>query len=165
MRNAILPALVGVVCLLGCAGVQGLREEEPARLTLVQGEGDPARRASLRFVGEGLDADVAGRGGHALTQYERAIQVDPTNPWAYLALSRHELDAGDAAGALAAVDQSRMLFESQDALSPGVEAHLDGLRGAALLATGRDGSASLESARRSAPGVWGDGRLDAVELR
>jgi hypothetical protein len=45
--------------------------------------------------------------------------------------------------------------------------HCDGLRGAALALEGNrsEARALLDSAARSAPGVWGDGELSASELR
>ena len=65
------------------------------QLSRVAGEGDPARRASMRLVLSGLDADEAGRSAEASSLYERALQVDPTNPYAWLALARQEVFEGD----------------------------------------------------------------------
>ena len=56
-------------------------------------------------------------------------------------------------------------MDAEGALSPGAEANLAGLRGVALIALGRDGGEELREARRLAPEVWEDGRLDAEELR
>jgi tetratricopeptide (TPR) repeat protein len=135
------------------------------RLSELEGDSDAIRRASLRLCINGLDADAAGRSAAALGQYERAIQIDPTNPYAYLALARHEVDLGDSERALEYVDQAETLLASEDALSPRVEPHLAGLRGAALDSMGRDGASQLAQARRLSPQVWGDGRLSAQELR
>jgi hypothetical protein len=165
-RRPWLGALLALVLALGCAtGGRLGGGGETLRFSELAEEGDARRRASVRLCVDGLDAAAAGRGGAALGQYERAIQVDPTNPYAYLALARHELEAGDAVRALEYLDQSETLLESENARSRGVEAHLVGLRGAALGATGGDGDDYLEQARRLAPAVWEDGRLTAEELR
>ena len=60
-----------------------------------------------------------------------------------------------------------MLFEAQGELSPGVSAHLLGLRGQVLYAEGEIDRAVvyLEKAWQLAPEVWGDGQLSADELR
>jgi len=113
----------------------------------------------------GSNADVDGRRAAALGQYERAIQIDPTNPYAYLVLARHELEAGDPVRALEYLNQAEMLLESENARSREIEAHLVGLRGAALRDMGGAGEDDLEQARRLAPAVWDDGQLTAAELR
>ena len=70
--------------------------------------GDPARRASNRLLAAGLDRDIQGKPSLALGQYERALQVDPTNPYAYLVLARHHADVGDAElSAAGAADECR----------------------------------------------------------
>ncbi|TDJ21164.1 MAG: tetratricopeptide repeat protein [Deltaproteobacteria bacterium] len=151
---------------IGCVGMGSLPGSDPSlRLTDLGAAGDPARRASLRLCIEGLNLDEQGRDSAALSQYQRAIQVDPTNPYAYLALARHEIDEGDPDRALAYVDQAEALLDAQGALTPGVEAHLSGLRGAALMAQGGSGALHLDRARRLDPHSWGDGHLDAAELR
>jgi tetratricopeptide (TPR) repeat protein len=153
----------------GCAGVLGPGGDagESFHLSELASEGDPAFRASLRIVLDGLDADLAGDPDLALVQYERSLQVDPTNPYAYLALARHRVEGEDPASALPFLDKARALLRAQGALTPGVEAHLDGLRGAALLASRRRAEAVplLERARELSPDAWSDGRLDADELR
>lgn len=148
---------------LGCAGV-GANGRAPLRLSELD-EGDATRRASLRLCIDGLGADEDGRRHVARSLYERAIQIDPTNPYAYLALARHELDEGDPNRGLEYLDQAETLLASEDRLSPGVEVHLVGLRGMALEASGRDGAEPLAQARRLSPEVWDDGRLSADELR
>lgn len=171
-RAACLPAralLVGALALLlalGCASrFSPMGGEEPLRLSELDGGGDPARRASLRLCVEGLDAEVAGRSSSAPVYYERAIQVDPTNPYAYLALARHRLQMGDPDEALGYLDRAQQLLDSEQARSPRVDVHLAGLRGASLEASGRDGAVHLSYARRTSPSVWADGRLSAAELR
>jgi tetratricopeptide (TPR) repeat protein len=151
---------------LGCAGMGSLTGAgRSLRLTDLEGSGDPARRASIRLCIEGLNLDEQGRDSAALSQYQRAIQIDSTNPYAYLALARHEIDEGDPNRALAYVDQAEALLDAQEALTPGAEAHVIGLRGAALLARGERGERDLDRARRLDPHSWGDGHLDAAELR
>jgi tetratricopeptide (TPR) repeat protein len=128
-------------------------------------EGDATRRASLRLVLQGLDEDGGGRTDRALSSYERAIQIDSTNPYAYLALARHEVDAERWDRALEALDQAELLFGAEE--TPGLEPHLAGLRGAAKLGKGYGGDAGvlLDRAGRIAPDVWADGHLSAAELR
>ena len=159
-------ALLVLVLVLGCAtGGRLGGGPEALRFSELADEGDATRRASLRLCADGLDADVDGRRVAALDQYERAIQIDPTNPYAYLVLARHDLEAGDPVRALEYLSQSEMLLESENARSPEVEAHLVGLRGAALRDMGDAGEDYLEQARRLAPAVWDDGQLTAAELR
>jgi len=119
----------------------------------------------MRLVLQGLDEDASGREDRALSTYERAIQIDSTNPYAYLALARHEVDAERWDRALEALDQAELLFGKEGA--PGLEAHLAGLRGAATLGKGYGGEAGelLDRAGRIAPEVWADGHLSAEELR
>jgi hypothetical protein len=167
-RPAWLPALLlawgalGAGCALRFAPPPGVA---PLRVSDAALEGDPTRRASLRLVLQGLDEDGAGRAATARSSYERAIQIDSTNPYAYLALARHEVDAERWDRALEALDQAELLFGAGGA--PGVEAHLSGLRGAARLGNGygEDGGLLLDRAGQIAPEVWADGHLSAEELR
>jgi len=154
-----------LVALLGCVAPLAPQPPlAPPRVSQLGDDGDPARRASLRLCAEGLRADAAGLSVPARSRYERAMQIDATNPWAYLVLARHELEAGDASRALEYVQQAETLLRSEGAWAPGVEAHVAGLRGAARSSAGGDGSADLALAAQLAPEVWGDGRLDADEL-
>src|SRR5262249_24982356 len=129
--------------------------------------GDDQFRASQRLVIEGLDADESGDAARAQSRYDRALQIDASNPWVYLALARHYVDEGDPERALAHVDRAEALLDAQQPGSPGAKVHGDGLRGAALALEGdlADAQPLLDSAARSAPEVWGDGRLTAAELR
>jgi len=158
-------ALVSALC--GCALHLAPPSHEAASLHISDAaqEGDATRRASMRLLLQGLDEDSAGHANAALSAYERAIQIDATNPYAYLALARHEVDAHDWNGAREAVDQAELLFGEEGA--PGVEAHLAGLRGAAAAGKGYGAEAEplLDRASRLAPSVWGDGQLSADELR
>lgn len=165
---ACATALAAGLLSLACASTGGPGATVvPLRLTEVQQQGDPARRASSRLVIEGLEADVEGRAARARGLYDRALQVDPTNPYAYLALARHEADGLEPARALAPLEQARLGFAEEGGIAPEVEVHLIGLEGVVLYATGRvdEGVRALEEARLRAPEVWSDGRLDASELR
>jgi tetratricopeptide (TPR) repeat protein len=155
-------ALLASGCAMRLAPLPG---RAPLRLSDAALEGDAARRASLRIVLQGLDADTAGRSEAARSSYERAIQIDATNPYAYLALARHEVDAGRFNRALESLEQAELLFGAEGA--PGVEAHLVGLRGAARLGKGYGADAEVLLAKASdlAPDVWADGHLSAEELR
>ncbi len=136
---------------------------EPVRLSHVVGSGDAARRASQRLVLSGLDADQRGRSAEASSLYQRSLQVDPTNPYAWLALARQEVFEGDPDRGLAHLDKAEALLASDDAAA----AHLAGIRGAGLRAVGQPGLAEpfLREARERAPALWADGQLDAAELR
>ena len=172
-----LSVVIGIFTFGGCSthGIH-LGEGRAIRVSDFADRGDAARRASTRLVIEGLDADAAaalytGKDSamelrRAQGSYERAIQVDPTNPYAYLALARHHLDGGDASEAANLVDQSAALFEAEGLRSPEVEVQLIGLRGLSFDAQGRPGEAALYLNRAGAlaPGVWGDGYLSAEEL-
>lgn len=135
------------------------------RVSDLEGEGDPARRASLRWVGRGLGQET-GQPELAVSDYERAIQIDPTNPYAYLALARYYAGRNPTR-ALEYLDQAEALLESEDALSPGVEAHLLGIRATALRTDGdlEQSEELLGRARDLAPDAWDDGYLSPNELR
>jgi hypothetical protein len=126
---------------------------------------DPERRASMRLVLDGLDADARFDQRHARGSYERAIQVDATNPMAYLALARHELDDLEGQRALQLLEQAAALFEAEGLRVERVGVHLIGLRGRAYDAMGGDGTELLDRAALLAPEVWGDGFLSPEELR
>lgn len=158
-----LTVLALLVLVSGCATLQ--RSEE-LHLAPLATQGDPQRRASTRLVLDGLDADAVGEYRRALSRYERAIQIDANNPYAYLALARHQVEVQDFEQALVYLDQADLLFESLDLRSPGAETHLIGLRGATLaLDRPWDAEPLLAQAAARAPDVWGDGFLAADELR
>lgn len=159
----------GMGFVAGCVSdsPQTTRPVRPIRVSDAAGLGDPARRASTRLVVQGLDSDAAGQSQRARGSYERAIQVDATNPYAYLALARHHLDGSEADHATYLVDQAAALFEAEGMREPRVGVHLMGLRGRAMQATGggEDAELYLERASELAPEIWGDGYLSAEELR
>ena len=157
--------LIAVAALVfGCAQ---LPATPLPRVSDTVASGDDQFRASQRLVLEGLDADERGDTARAHSRYERALQVDASNPWVYLALARHYVEQGDAGPALAHLDRAEALLDAQDPPSPGARVHCDGLRGAALALEGNESEARplLDSAARAAPDLWGDGVLGAAELR
>jgi tetratricopeptide (TPR) repeat protein len=160
-----------VSCLAACTGLDlsgSLRpDERPLTTSAALGQTDSTRDASLRLVIGGLDEDSAGRPARALASYQRAVRVDPTNPFAYLALARHHVEAGSAAEASAFLDQARSLFESEDRLGPAVDVWGFGLRAWIDRVELRDeqADARFELARELSPQIWGDERLSAAELR
>ena len=166
MRTIGIPLLVLATCAVGCTG-RGLpsRAYPPSfRLSQVSGEGDAQRRASLRLTLQGLGSDASGDASAAVLLYERAVQLDATNPWAYLAYARHLAAGADPDLALSLLEKAESLLADP---SPTLDAHLVGLRGEALAALGQPDRADplLDRARDLDPFVWDDGHLSAEELR
>ena len=164
--------LLMLTAVLGCfEGVRNqptpMRSAPPLTASHALGLTDPARDASLRLVMTGLDEDEAGRPGRARARYQRAIRVDPTNPFAYLALARHHLEGGSLDEASAFLDQARTLFESEGQRGPGVDVWGFGLRAGIERGRGRDERADrlFDRARALAPEMWRDERLAPGELR
>lgn len=165
-RAGVALALMLALGFSGCAASRGTSLGGDAlRVSAWAERGDPQRRASTRMVIGGLDASERGHEIEAVARFERALQVDPGNPLAYLALARHEAFEGDPVRALAFLDKAEASFGSS---ADGMRAtpHLRGVRGAALSALGRraESAPHLDAARREAR-VWSDGQLDAIELR
>ena len=150
--------------MLGCAQIP---TAPLPRVSDAVANGDDQYRASQRLVLDGLDADELGDVERARSRYERALQIDASNPWVYLALARHYVEQGDPGRALAHLDRAEALLDAQEQPSPGARVHCDGLRGAALALEGdeREARPLLDSAARAAPDVWGDGVLSAAELK
>jgi tetratricopeptide (TPR) repeat protein len=162
--RALGVALAAVLVAVGCRVVPGAPfPREPLHLAELASAGDPARRASMRLVVAGLDADERGSGAEASSSYERALQVDPNNPYAWLALARQEVFDGDPDRGLSHLDKAQALLGSDERAA----AHLAGIRGAGLVAVGKRplGEPYLREALELAPGAWADGKLDASELR
>jgi tetratricopeptide (TPR) repeat protein len=159
--------LFAALVAAGCTYAPVLRPAPALHIEDVASEGDETRRASVRLVVEGLRADEAGRSERARGLYQRALQVDSGNPYAYLALARQSVARGESELALEYVARAEDLLDADGLRTPGVEPHLEGLRGAALSLSdaGDRGADLLERAATLAPAVWGDGRLDADELR
>lgn len=166
-----LVALSVVVLVAGCVSMDlrrpPLPSERPLTASRALGHGDPAREASLRLVIAGLDDDEGGSPSRAVARYQRAIQVDSTNAFAYLALARHNLEYGDVAKAGAFLDQARSLFEADGQLGPAVDVWGIGLRAGIDRGMGRHSVADgrFDSARELSPDIWADERLSAGELR
>jgi tetratricopeptide (TPR) repeat protein len=161
--------IAAVAFVLGCVAPMLVGHPAP-RASEAAASGDDQFRASQRLVLEGLDADERGDAIRARSRYERALQIDASNPWVYLALARQFVEIGDPGRALAHLDRAEALLDAQESASPGAsgaKVHCDGLRGAALALEGNRAEAQplLDSAARSAPDVWGDGELAASELR
>ena len=160
-RAQIAVALGCALALAACASLPDrFRRVDPLRVSELAAAGDPARRASLRLVLDGLRAEAAlqptgaplGR-SRAKANFERAIQVDPTNPYAFLALARHHVDGATPSRALRFLERAESLLEAEGAISPRVEPHLIGLRGEVLYRTGERalGAHALDRAGRLAP--------------
>jgi len=160
--------VLGLSGNLGCAVLGGSGFGfTPVRISDLVDEGDPQRRASLRLVDDGLSADAQGQPARAQARYERALQVDATNPYAYLAIARHHVEEQDPLRALQFLDRADSLLRMNGDLPLEVEVHLLGLRGGALYDSGRveEGVELLDRARKLSPRIWGDGALRAEELR
>jgi tetratricopeptide (TPR) repeat protein len=140
---------------------------EPLRISEIAQDGDPPRRASLNLILRGLDADEGQAWTRAEGLYERAIQVDSTNPFAFLAMARHRVERAQARAALDSLERAESLLASEGWPPERLEAHLAGLRGRALFLAGRLGESAplLARARELAPVEWADGRLSPAELR
>jgi tetratricopeptide (TPR) repeat protein len=158
--------IAAAVLAFGCAQLPTALPP-PSRVSDELSNGDDQYRASQRLVLEGLDADERGDIERAFSRYERALQIDASNPWVYLALARHYVEQGDPGRALAHLDRAEALLDARDPPSPGARVHCDGLRGAALALEGDQSEAQplLDAASHAAPDVWGDGVLTAAELR
>jgi tetratricopeptide (TPR) repeat protein len=166
-------ALAGMVLmsLAACTGLEfsGTRigPARPLTVSAALGRVDSRRDASLRLVIEGLDEDTAGRPARALASYQRAVRVDSTNPFAYLALARHHLESASPEEASAFLDQARSFFESDQGLGSRVDVWGIGLRAGIDRQLGHHDQANsrFELARRLSPEIWDDERLSSAELR
>lgn len=167
LAAAALVAWGSITMIGGCAGPFLAPSGAALRIAEIEHLGDARRRASMRMVVEGLDAEIASAPERAISRYELAIQIDPGNPFTYLTLARYYAAIADSERALEHLDRARSLLDPDAALYRSAEPHLRGLRGRVLAEAGRlaDAEPLLAEARRLAPSVWGDGRLDASELR
>jgi tetratricopeptide (TPR) repeat protein len=164
---AVLVAWAWVALVGGCAGPTRGSRKAVLRIAEIDHLGDARRQASMRLVVEGLDAEIASMPQRALSRYQHAIKIDPGNPFAYLALARYYAAVADPERALEHLDRAQSLLDPDGTLHRRAEPHLLGLRGWAFAEEGRSAAAGplLAEARRLAPSVWRDGRLDASELR
>jgi len=176
VRGAVRPraiartalACLAALFLTACPFVPLRPAESPSlHLHELADEGDATRRASLRLVLQGLDADMRSDVRRAQGLYARALQVDSSNPYAYLALARHHVAQSDPQRAFDHLVRARDLLDAYELMSPRVEVHLVGLRGNVLQLEGREveAQALLVRAARGAPDVWSDATLSASELR
>ncbi len=165
-RGRLFVALLGLLMSLGCASLQGSSGGEAITVAGQLDEGDAERRASMRLVVAGLEADAARDRVQALNEYEAALRIDALNPYAYLAMARHLATGRDPERAFSYLDQAESLFGAQGAQANEIEAHLVGIRGMALWTQGYAGEATpyLERAQDLAPKLWGDQWLSAKEL-
>lgn len=156
---------------MGCASLGdsplNLTKTQPLTASRALGQSDPARDASLRLVISGLDEDESGLPSRATASYQRAIQVDSTNPFAYLALARHHLEYGSYQEADAFLGQARSLFEADGLLGPEVDVWGVGLRAGIDRGLGNEVSAGarFQAARELSFEIWADESLSASELR
>lgn len=167
-RAGAAAALLGLAFLAGCASFGTLLPRTGSlHLSELAGQGDAERRSSMELVLEGLGDDADMQSSRALSAYENALRVDPSNPYAYLALARHHAYGPNPGSALPYLDKCHTLLLAQGGWSPRVEAHVEGLRGAALVGEGRtqEGRAHLARARALDASAWGDEYLAASELR
>lgn len=171
VRRVLLAALAFGIALAtsGCLSLPRAAQPTvaPLRISELVEVGDAQRRASLRLVVEGLEADATGNRDRARGRYDAALKLDPTNPYAYLAVARMRAEGGAPRSALSFVARAEALLRAEGALSPRVEPHLSGLRAAGLFDGGDEIGAAeaLARARALAPDVWRDAHLSAEELR
>lgn len=164
---AVLVSWVWIALVGGCAGPSRAPRGAALRISELERLGDARRQASTQLAAEGLEAEIASAPQRALSRYRRAIQIDSGNPFVYLALARYYAEIADLEHTLEHLDRTQSLLDPDGALYRSAEPHLRGLRGWALAEAGQSADAEplLAEARRLAPSVWGDGRLDASELR
>lgn len=145
----------------------GWGTSRPLTVSRALGQGDAAREASMQLVIQGLDEDEGDRPSRALASYQRAVRLDSTNPFAYLALARHHLEYGSPDEAGAFLDQARAGFESEGRLGPAVDVWGLGLRAWIDRGRGLDSTADrrFRQAQALAPSIWADELLSAGELR
>ncbi len=166
MRTGCLLAALGSLLLVtGCVSMTS-SSGQAVTVSEQLDQGDAARRASMRLVVAGLEADMATDRAQALNEYEAAIRVDALNPYAYLAMARHLAAGRDPQRTFAFLDQAESLFGAEADRDAEIEAHLLGIRGMALWTQGYAGKATplLERAQELAPELWGDQWLSAREL-
>jgi tetratricopeptide (TPR) repeat protein len=114
--------LIAVLLLSGCAAVgrESVRERELRRAVLEDQSftveavpaGAPAHRAaSFRLAADGYRALRGGRLQEAEDRLEKALSVDPRNPFCYLYLAEIRSREGDARQAIILVHQAQVLFQ------------------------------------------------------
>lgn len=116
------PLLLFVLLISGCAalGRESTRENELKTAVLVDQsftvdsvpEGVPAHRAaSFRLAAEGYRALRAGKLQEAEDRLEKALSVDPRNPFCYLYLAEIRSREGETRQAIILLHQAEVLFQ------------------------------------------------------
>lgn len=86
------------------------RGESPSQITR---DTSPERAASLRLSGRGESALEEGRAEEAVDHLERAIQIDPSNPFAYYYFGQARLAQGRPEEALTLLSRAEVLFHDR----------------------------------------------------
>ncbi len=122
-RYVALGTLLFVVLLIsGCAALsrEAAREKELRRAVLedqsftvekVPVDAPAHRAASFRVAAEGYRALRAGQLQEAEDRLEKALSVDPRNPFCYLYLAEIRFREGDARQAIILLHQAEVLFQ------------------------------------------------------
>lgn len=128
MQGRTPPCRVHVAVLLACVGFVGcaaatkgslherqLREalslDKQYTLQKIPFESTPQRTASFRIAADGHRALGQGRLQEAEDKLERALSLDPRNPFCYLYLAEIRFKRGDAQQALMILGQAEVLFQ------------------------------------------------------
>jgi tetratricopeptide (TPR) repeat protein len=121
-QAAFWTLLFGVLFISGCAslGGQRAREKELRRAVLedqsftvetIPAEAPPHRAASFRLAADGYRALRGGRLQEAEDRLEKALSVDPRNPFCYLYLAEIRFREGAARQAVILLHQAEVLFQ------------------------------------------------------
>ncbi len=86
------------------------RSESPSQIPKST---SPERAASLRLSGRGQSALEEGRAEEAVDHFERAIQIDPSNPFAYYYFGLARLAQGRREEALTLLSRAEVLFHDR----------------------------------------------------
>lgn len=131
----LLAAALAVACAsAGGSGSGPAPEERPrAERPVDEGAGTARRAASRRLVERGEELLAAGRTAEAAALLERAVRVDPSNGFAFLALGRARVAAGEADRALGLLERASTLLRAH----PQAAAEADSLREALRSGGGR----------------------------
>ena len=114
--------LLAVLLISGCAALsrESARENELRRAVLedrsftvetVPAEGPAHRAASFRLAAEGYRALRGGQLQEAEDRLEKALSVDPRNPFSYLYLAEIRSREGNARQAIILLHQAEVLFQ------------------------------------------------------
>lgn len=84
--------------------------DEDSALAFDPGANTPRRGSSLRVMEEGKGYLIAGRAREAARRFTRAVQIDPTNGFAYYYLGRARIASGDRASAIGVLQKAESLL-------------------------------------------------------